>query len=166
MINDHIKEDKGITTEILLHVTAGQQLIQSNTLSLSTHSEYHTHCMHVRKAVEYQARCTTGPFKCYLTFFSWKVDTHTHTHTHPHNPNNVEQCTPFVTFFSGKSDCVVHITHFNIYQHAPVINTHVCQMHCLLCNCRLTHLETLQLIHKMSNTGMLFKKNQVSHKEH
>ena len=40
-----------------------------------------------------------GPFKCYVTLFSWKFD----PHPPPRNANNVEPYT-FVTLFSGKLD--------------------------------------------------------------
>ena len=40
-----------------------------------------------------------GPFKCYVTLFSWKLD----PHPPPHNANNVEPYT-FVTLFPGKFD--------------------------------------------------------------
>ena len=40
-----------------------------------------------------------GPFKCYVTLFSWKFD----PHPPPRNANNVGPYT-FVTLFSGKFD--------------------------------------------------------------
>ena len=40
-----------------------------------------------------------GPFKCYVTLFSWKFD----PHPPPRYANNVELYT-FVTLFSGKAD--------------------------------------------------------------
>ena len=40
-----------------------------------------------------------GPFKRYVTLFSWKFD----PHLPPRNANNVEPYT-FVTLFSGESD--------------------------------------------------------------
>ena len=40
-----------------------------------------------------------GPFKCYVTLFSWKLD----PHPPPRNANNIEHYT-FVTLFSRKSD--------------------------------------------------------------
>ena len=42
---------------------------------------------------------TLGPFKCYVTVFSWNLD----PHQPPRNANNIEPYT-FVTLFSGKFD--------------------------------------------------------------
>ena len=43
--------------------------------------------------------CVLGPFKCYVTLFSWEF----YPHPPPHNANNIEPYT-FVMLFSGKAD--------------------------------------------------------------
>ena len=47
----------------------------------------------------YCSGITEGPFKCYVTFFSWEFD----PQPPPRHANNVEPYT-FVTLFLGKAD--------------------------------------------------------------
>ena len=81
---------------LLLVVCSGQRIHDRFLQTLSVSNVF------VGKSnvnISFHKVCVKGPFKCCVTLFSLKFD----THPPPRNANNVEPYT-LITFFSGKSN--------------------------------------------------------------
>ena len=60
----------------------------------------HINCIFIKaQIISIKVQSWHGPFKCFVTLFSWKLD----THPPPRNANNIEAYT-FETLFPGKVD--------------------------------------------------------------
>ena len=98
-------------------------LKQSSLKQLLTEGRYHPQISSIK-----------GPFKCYVTLFFWKFN----THPPPRNANNVEPYI-FVMLFSGKSDTLpphlCYITLEWLLPYSKQSNIGLTQECCWVCAC-------------------------------